>query len=98
MITLPVFERQTSDGATALYQGLVYMGSDGYYAGSNGAFKLVLPEAVSASARAKAKSMKRAISFEKKLKKHVASKGYSMKQIRIQANRMAPVKAEVFKD
>ena len=98
VITLPVFERQTSDGATALYQGLVYMGSDGYYAGSNGAFKLVLPEAVSASARAKAKSMKRAISFEKKLKKHVASKGYSMKQIRIQANRMAPVKAEVFKD
>lgn len=98
VITLPVFERQTSDGATALYQGLVYMGSDGYYAGANGAFKLVLPEAVSASARAKAKSMKRAISFEKKLKKHVASKGYSMKQIRIQANRMAPVKAEVFKD
>lgn len=92
VITLPVFERETEDGI-ALYQGLVYMGTSGYYAGSNGGFKLVLPEAVSASARAKAKSMKRAISFEKKLKKHVASKGYSMKQIRIQANRMAPVKA-----
>ena len=98
VITLPVFERETSDGGTALYQGLVYKGSSGYYAGANGAFKLVLPEAVSASARAKAKSMKRAISFEKKLKKHVASKGSSMKQIRIQANRMAPVKAEKFVD
>ena len=97
VITLPVFERETEDGI-ALYQGLVYMGTSGYYAGSNGGFKLVLPEAVSASARAKAKSMKRAISFEKKLKKHVASKGYSMKQIRIQANRMAPVKAEKFVD
>lgn len=93
VITLPVFEREASDGSTALYQGLLYMGSSGYYACSNGAFKLVLPEAVSASARAKAKSMKRAISFEKKLKKHVASKGFGMKQLRIQANRKAPVQA-----
>ena len=96
VITLPVFERETEDGI-ALYQGLVYMGTSGYYAGSNGGFKLVLPEAVPASARAKARSMKRAISFEKRMKK-LASKGYSMKQIRIQANRMAPVKAEKFVD
>ena len=42
-------------------------------------------------------ALKRAISFEKKLKK-LASKGLNMNQLRIQANRMAPVKAEVFKD
>lgn len=92
VFTLPIFERETNDG-TAIYQGLLYMGTSGYYACSNGAFKLVLPEAVSASARAKAKSMKRAIRFEKNLKKH-AFKGYKMSQLRVQANRMAPVKAD----
>jgi hypothetical protein len=90
VITLPIFERETSDGI-AYYQGLLYMGSSGYYAGSNGAFKLVLPEAVSASARAKARSMKNARSFEKRLK---GNKGYSIRQICAQKNRMAPVKAD----
>lgn len=89
IITLPVFERETDNG-TAYYQGLTVMGTSGYYGCGNGAFKLVLPSAVSASARAKAKAQAKARSFAKRL----YGKGYSIKQMRILANKMAPVKAE----
>ena len=50
VITLPAFERQTDNGV-AYYQGITYMGSSGYYGCTNAAFKLVLPEAVTAQAR-----------------------------------------------
>lgn len=41
VITLPVL--QTDKGKN--YQGVLYMGTDGYYGGGNGAFSLVLPNA-----------------------------------------------------
>lgn len=88
IITLPVFERETDNGK-AYYQGLTIMGTSGYYGATNGAFKLVLPEAVDSQARAKVRSMAKARSFEKRLK----GKGYSMKQMRILTNQKAPVKA-----
>lgn len=88
VITLPVFDRETDDGIVH-YQGLTVMGTSGYYGCTNGAFKLVLPEAVDSQARAKARSMAKARSFEKRLK----GKGYSMRQMRILTNQMAPVKA-----
>lgn len=91
VITLPVLERETDDG-TAYYQGLTVMGTSGYYGCTNGAFKLVLPEAVPASARAKAQANAKARSFAKRLKGN--TKGYSMKQIRIMLNQKAPLKAE----
>ena len=87
VITLPVFDRETDDGI-AHYQGLTVMGTSGYYGCTNGAFKLVLPEAVDSQARAKARSMAKARSFEKRLK----GKGYSIKQMRILTNQKAPVK------
>ena len=86
VITLPVFDRETDDGI-AHYQGLTVMGTSGYYGCTNGAFKLVLPEADS-QVRAKARSMAKARSFEKRLK----GKGYSIKQMRILTNQKAPVK------
>lgn len=48
IITLPVF--QTSSGRG--YQGILFMGNDGYYAG-NGEFQVVLPSAVPAAAKSK---------------------------------------------
>ena len=87
VITLPVFDRETDDGI-AHYQGLTVMGTSGYYGCTNGAFKLVLPEAVDSQVRAKARSMAKARSFEKRLK----GKGYSIKQMRILTNQKAPVK------
>ena len=66
VITLPVLSRTASDGSTAYYQGLVYLGDSGYYGCSNGAFKLVLPTA-SAGARAKARSAAKASDFARRL-------------------------------
>lgn len=86
VITLPVFEQETGQG-TMLYQGLIYLGDNGYYGCTNGAFKLVLPEAVSAGARAKAASQAKARNFERRLK----GGKLSMKALRIQKNRMAPL-------
>ena len=86
VITLPVFEQETGQG-TILYQGLIYLDDNGYYGCTNGAFKLVLPEAVSAGARAKAASQAKARNFERRLK----GGKLSMKALRIQKNRMAPL-------
>ena len=87
IITLPVFDRQASDGSTVYYQGIFAVGSSAYYGCPNGAFKLVLPEAVSGEARAKARAQAKARSFEKRL----YGKAYSMKSMRNQLNRMAPL-------
>lgn len=51
VITLPTFKREDKE---SYYQALLYMGTSGYYAGVNGAFKLVLPGYVTSSAKAKA--------------------------------------------
>lgn len=88
VITLPVFERDTDDGK-ANYQGLVYMGTSGYYAGS-GAFQLVLPEAVSDAARKQAAAKARARRFAKQL----FGEQYSLKNLRIMMNRKAPLDRE----
>lgn len=65
VITLPTFK---VEGKDMYYQGLVYLGTSGYYGGANGAFKVVLPEAVTATAKAKAKaSVKKAKSVRRTL-------------------------------
>ena len=91
VITLPAFERETSEG-TAIYQGYTFMGTSGYYGASNGAFKLVLPQAVSAQARAKAAKRAKAQKFARHLNAYNTK--MSMKQLRVLANRMAPVKSD----
>ena len=88
VITLPVFERETNDGGTAYYQGLLVMGTSGYYACTNGAFELILPEAVSSAARAKARANAKARNFAKRLN---GNKGMSMKQVRIFSHKGAPL-------
>ena len=53
-IMLPTFQRTDNannpmfdeDGNPMIYQGLMFDDNGGYYAGSNGAFKIVLPEAI----------------------------------------------------
>jgi hypothetical protein len=46
VITLPAIDSQDK---SYTYQGLFFLGSSGYYTGTSGAFKLVLPSAVEAS-------------------------------------------------
>ena len=52
-----------------------------------------MPEAVPASARAKAKANAKARAFAKRMfgKSHKKSQGYGMKEMRVKANRLAPV-------
>ena len=66
IITLPVFEEEDEEGTYA-YQGLTVLGSSGYYGCPNGAFKLVLPEAVTPAAKKKAAAQKKAYDFERRL-------------------------------
>lgn len=66
VITFPAFERQKSDGTTAIYQALLFEDS-GYYAGSNGAVKLVLPDAVTPAAKKKAAAQRKAADFARRL-------------------------------
>lgn len=83
VITFPVFERNLNDGSTGYYQGYIYLGETGYYAGVNGAFKIVLPSAA-ASVKANAASRARATGFAKRLSgktivgKAVGNKSYKM--------------------
>ena len=91
VITLPVFEREASDGSTSIFQGVTIMGTSTYYGCSNGAFKLVLPEAVSAAARAKAAKRAKAYDFARHLN---AYNKVDMKQMKAQMNRMARVKSD----
>lgn len=70
VITLPTFDATGSDGNPFVYQGLTVMGGSGYYGCTNGAFKLVLPEAVPASAKQKFAAQKKARIFERHLNKY----------------------------
>ena len=81
VITLPVFERTASDGSTAYYQGLIYLGDTGYYGCPDAAFKLVLPGA-SAEARAKARSMAKASTFARHLNSFDKAKHKVTKYVR----------------
>lgn len=81
VITLPVLEREASDGSTAYYQGLVYLGDTGYYGCPRGAFKLVLPGA-SAEVRAKARSAAKASQFARHLNEADKAKHRMTKYIR----------------
>jgi hypothetical protein len=61
VISLPVFTAQTDDGDLN-FQGVVFEGSSGYYAGTNGKIEVVLPGAAAVAryaARAKAAIGKR---------------------------------------
>jgi hypothetical protein len=87
IISLPVFETETNSGSTLLYQGLTYLGDNGYYGCMNGAFRLLLPEAVTSGAREKAVRQAKARNFEKRLKGGKIDR----KALRIQRNRMAPL-------
>ena len=93
VITLPVLERDLSDGSKGVYQGLTIMGTSAYYGATNGAFKLVLPEAVSAEARAKAAKRAKAQKFARHLNAY--NKKMSMKQLRAILNRKAPIKSDL---
>ena len=88
VITLPVFEAEAADGSITKYQGLTIMGTNGYYGGGHGAFKLVLPQAVSSDARAKAAKRAKAQSFARHLN---AYNKINSKQMKTMAHRMAPV-------
>ena len=74
VITLPVLTRTDSDGNPLydgegnpkVYQGYLYVGEDGYYACTNGGFKIILPSA-SASVKANAKRAMAASDFELRL-------------------------------
>ncbi len=68
VITLPVSTSQNG----VPYQGVVYMGTNGYYGGMNGAFELVMPDAAS-SVKAKAKKMAAANGFAKRLNGNIKS-------------------------
>ena len=91
VITLPVLETTASDGSPMQFQGVTIMGSSTYYGATNGAFKLVLPEAVSAEARAKAAKRAKAQKFARHLNAYNTK--MNIKQFRAIANRMAPVKS-----
>lgn len=59
VITLPIFEREGSDGSKSQYQGFITMGSTLYYGGVVGEFKLVLPGSPALSAAKKVASRDR---------------------------------------
>ena len=70
-ITFPSLVYDEESGAS--YQGIVYVGEKGYYAGTNGAVKLVLPNA-NANVRAKARSAAKASEFARHLNGNFQSK------------------------
>lgn len=62
VFSLPVIEREKSDGSKAYYQGLTTIGDGSYYGCPNGEFKVVLPTASTAT-RAAARSAAKATDF-----------------------------------
>ncbi|MBP5506515.1 MAG: hypothetical protein J6Y23_01540 [Prevotella sp.] len=93
VITLPLIQAQNQDGSPKTYEdgspylfsGYTYMGQTGYYAGKNGAFKLVLPSAAaSVKAKAKAQAAKCAKNHFKAtlVKKNTAKTNMTRKQMR----------------
>lgn len=103
-ILLPTFKRYDQEdnpmfdeeGNPMIYQGLMFDDDGGYYAGTNGAFKVVLPKAVSSQAKAKAKKMAKANAFIHRLT-HSGVK-VNKKAARREMNRRLPItKMEVAK-
>lgn len=88
IITLPTFENKASDGSTYTFQGIFAMGSDTYY-GGNG-FKVVLPEAVTSQARAKAKKAAKGNQFIKRLMSYHQKVG-KFDKVRRDMNRNTPI-------
>ena len=44
VITLPTFTTENTEGKTIYYQGIMYMGNDGYYCGMYNGFRITLPK------------------------------------------------------
>lgn len=44
VITLPTFTTENTEGKTIYFQGIMYMGSDGYYCGMKNGFRITLPK------------------------------------------------------
>ena len=99
VIALPAFPRKDSagnplydeEGNPKVYQGYLTMGSSDYYGGANGAFKVVLPEAVTPEAKAKAKKMAKANSFARRLMGSNKVDRKALKRERARLNRMLPI-------
>ena len=93
VITFPKFDLDENDPSQGYFQGIFAQGSQAWYTGTTGEFKIIMPDAVSASARAKAKANAKARAFAKRMfgKSHKKSQGYGMKEMRVKANRLAPV-------
>lgn len=92
VITLPSFPVKDDDGNVQYtYQGIFAQGSGAWYAGVNSEFKLVLPEAVPASARAKAKANAKARRFAKRMNAYGKGKSYSMKEMKKLSVQNAPI-------
>ncbi len=90
VITFPHFNHKNSSTGEVdfTYQGLFIIGSSSYYAGTDGDLKIVLPQAVTAKARAKARAQAKANSFARRLS---GMKQLSMKEMRILKNQNAPL-------
>ena len=110
VITLPLIQAQNQDGSPKTYEdgspylfsGYTYMGQSGYYAGKNGAFKLVLPSAAaSVKAKAKAQAAKCAKNHFKATlaKKNAAKTNMTRKQMRQMrfSQKTMPKTVKVFK-
>ena len=110
VITLPLIQAQNQDGSPKTYEdgspylfsGYTYMGQSGYYAGKNGAFKLVLPSAAaSVKAKAKAQAAKCAKNHFKATlaKKNAAKTNMTRKQMRQMrfSKKIMPKQLKVFK-
>ena len=70
VITFPMV---TASNGTE-YQGILYMGTSGYYGGTNGAFEIYLPSALeNDKMKAKAQSRAKAASFAKRLNAYKAT-------------------------
>lgn len=74
VITFPVLSEKGQDGSTINYQLWAIMNGGYYFAGRNGAFKIVLPSA-SAGVKAKVAAERRAKSFEARLQGKQSQKG-----------------------
>lgn len=93
VITLPKFPVKDDDGNVKYtYQGIFAQGTKAYYTGTSSEFKLIMPEAVPANARAKAAKRAKAQNFARHLNAY--NKKMSMKELKAVMNRMAPVKAD----
>ena len=74
VITFPVLSEKGQDGSTINYQLWAIMNGSYYFAGRNGAFKIVLPSA-SAGVKAKVAAERRAKNFEARLHGMQSQKG-----------------------